>query len=324
MEAGQTFAGQLSLEHEMPLLRSAILFSSAIGLASAVQAADLAAPVSDWTGFYAGLGVGGGFAFSEMAAQGRGAYEDLGIDGQDWNDLDTANFSGNFQCAADICQGITSVFGALNDDSGKAGFIGRAEIGADYQMDRIVAGVNASFTFGDRKTSSSGGGGGAGAYETTGPDEVVTGAGMGSVDSELELGNSWAVGARLGYLVTDSVLLFAAGGYTQANAKLSADFKGGGTAGIDETSRITGAYDISSSQDEWLGGYYVGGGLEALITEQFSLKVEYRYADYDSIETSSKASDITCDPDCYGWGTGVEAKADVSDHTVMATVSLRM
>ena len=308
----------------MQLVRLAVLFSSAVGLVSAAQAADVATPTSNWTGVYAGLGVGGGFAFSDISAQGAGVYEDLAVNGQDWNDLDTKNFTGNFQCDAVTCQGITSVFAALNDDSGMAGFLGRAEIGADYQMDRIVAGVNASFTIGDRKMSSSASGGGAGSYESTTPDELASGSGAGAVDSELELGSSWSVGARLGYLATDGLLLFAAGGYTQTSAKLTADFKGAGSAGIDQASRINGAYDVSSSQDEWLGGYYVGGGLEALLTEQFSVKVEYRYANYGSIETSSNASDITCNPDCFGWATGVEAEADVSDHTVMATVSFRM
>lgn len=308
----------------MRLLRSAILLSSAMGLASAVHAADVTAPVSDWTGFYAGLGVGGGFAFSDMSAEGGGSYTDYGLDGDVYDDLDSKNFTGNFACDATTCQGLTSVFGALDDDSGKAGVLGRAEIGADYQLNRIVAGVNASFTLGDRKMSSSGGGGGVGAYETTGPDDLALGAGVGGVDSELELGNSWSVGARLGYLVNDSLLVFAAGGYTQANAKLSADFEGAGSAALDETSTISGAYDISASEEKWMGGYYVGGGLEAMLTEQFSLKVEYRYADYGSIKTSSEASNINCDAECYGWETGVEAEADVTDQTVMATVSFRM
>lgn len=308
----------------MHLLRSAILLSSAIGLASAVHAADVAAPISDWTGFYAGLGVGGGYGFADMSAEGGGSYTDFGLNGDVYDDLDSKNFTGNFACDAGTCQGITSVFGALDDDSGKAGVLGRAEIGADYQLDRIVAGVNASFTLGDRKMSSSGGGGGAGGYETTGPDELALGAGVGAVDSELELGNSWSVGARLGYLVTDSLLVFAAGGYTQANAKLSADFEGAGAAVVDDASEISGAYDISASEEKWMGGYYLGAGLETMLTDQFSLKVEYRYADYGSIKTSSDASNITCEGECYGWETGVEAEADVTDQTVMATVSFRM
>ena len=307
----------------MRALYSAIVLTSAIGLTSAAHAADVAAPASDWTGVYVGFGAGGGYGFSDMSAAGAGAYKDSAVNFIDYNNLNTQNFAGDFQCDAVSCAGTTSVFSALDDDSGKAGFLGRAEIGADYQFDRIVAGVNGSFTFGDRKMSSSGAGGGVGTY--SGRDGQESGTGAATVDSELELGNSWAIGARLGYLVTDSVLLFAAGGYTQAQAELSAAFEGAGSAGTDEDSGISGAYDISSSNDDWLGGYYVGAGLEALLTEQFSLKVEYRYADFGSIETSSEATNITCTVEpCYGWATGVEAEADVTDHSMMATISFRM
>lgn len=311
----------------MHLLRSAILFTTvfttAVGLASAVHAADVSAPASDWTGLYVGFGAGGGFAFSDMSAAGAGAYEDTAQNSQDWEDLNTANFKGDFQCDASLCDGATSVFSALDGDSGTAGFLGRAELGADYQLDRIVAGVNASFTVGDRSMSSSGAGGGGGTYtDSDGVD--VDGGGAAAIDSELKLGNSWSIGARLGYLVTDSLLVFATGGYTQASAKLDAEFEGAGAAGANELSGISGAYNISTSQDEWLSGYYVGGGLETLLTDQFSLKVEYRYADYGSIETSSDASDLKCNPDCFGWATGVEAEADVTDHSLMATVSFRM
>jgi opacity protein-like surface antigen len=35
-----------------------------------------------------------------------------------------------------------------------------------------------------------------------------------------------------------------------------------------------------------MNGYYVGGGLESMFTDNMSFKLEYRFADLGSIETS--------------------------------------
>jgi outer membrane immunogenic protein len=189
-------------------------------------------------------------------------------------------------------------------------------------------GISGSYTFGDRETSGSGSGGGDALFTRTPENIVYDGEGSGAVSSSLHFGNSWAIGGRLGYLVTDGTLLFGTGGYTQMKTELKSRFSGSGGAGYTELSEdygIDAEYAIGSSRSEWLGGYYLGAGLEQILWENFSLKFEYRFADYGSIDTSAEAGAgdfINCGNGC--WRTSVEAEADVVDHSLMATVSFRM
>lgn len=302
--------------------------STAVCFAPVAQAADVPAPVVSWTGFYAGIGVGGGFAFSDLKSSGGG---DFGFESENYEfGYDEPHSSGGFDCNTRECTGDSGVGAGLSDDGGIAGFLGRGEIGADYQIDHFVMGLNASFTLGDRNISSSAGASGGGEICTSIPDDddddddCNGGGAYGGLGTKLDLGNSWSIGGRIGYLMTDSTLLFASGGYTQIEATLKSKFQGG--AGADAEFGSLGAdYNISSSRDEWLDGFYVGGGLETLMTDHISLKLEYRYSDYGSIKTSASASDGGCDEfSCSGYDTGVGAKADVTDHTVMATISYRM
>lgn len=311
----------------MTTLRHVLLASSALAFATAASAADMSAPapVSSWTGVYAGMGVGGGYAFSDGSASGGGNYFDYSYDAQDYADAISKNVSGIFNCDAAYCEGETGAGAGLNGDQGQAGFLLRGEIGADYQFDRFVAGVNASFTFADRQMSSSGGGSGGG-YYLENADAAVDGGGSGTVKSKVDLGSNWALGARFGYLMTDSTLLFASGGYTQASAEIRSRFEGASSAALDQGAGIAASYDISAKNDEWLGGYYIGGGLETMMMDHLSLKLEYRYADYGSIKSRSNDAfeECTQNEGCWGYGAGVKSKADLTDHSVMATMSFRM
>lgn len=309
----------------MSTLRHVLLASSALAFATAASAADTSAPMASWTGVYAGVGVGGGYAFSDTSASGGGNYFDYSYDAQDYNDAVSNHVSGIFNCDAAYCEGTTGSAAGLSSDQGQAGFLLRGEIGADYQFDRIVAGVNASFTFADRQMDAKGGGAGDGSYRED-DGAAVDGGGTGTVKTKTNLGNNWTLGARLGYLMTDSTLLFASGGYTQASAEIKSRFQGVSTAGIDDSAGIAAAYDISSRNDEWLGGYYLGAGLETMMMDHLSLKLEYRYADYGSIKSSSGESfeECTQNEGCWGYDAGVKSKADLTDHSVMATLSFRM
>jgi len=73
-----------------------------------------------------------------------------------------------------------------------------------------------------------------------------------------------------------------------------------------------------------LNGYYLGGGVETLLTENVSFKMEYRFADLGSIEhpsvilmrlTSEKHRDIAV--------AGVKAEANPIVHAIRATINWR-
>lgn len=81
---------------------------------------------------------------------------------------------------------------------------------------------------------------------------------QGSVD--FGLNNQWAIGARLGFLPTSSSLWFATVGYTHAVFELS---------------------DGPSNIEVALNGFFLGGGVEQALNRNLSLKLEYRFLNYE-------------------------------------------
>src|SRR5262249_36825001 len=68
---------------------------------------------------------------------------------------------------------------------------------------------------------------------------------------------SWSVGARLGGLITPKTLLYGTAGYTQAE------------------------FELTGAGAELFDGYFVGAGIEHMLRENWTLKLEYRYAEYE-------------------------------------------
>lgn len=140
-------------------------------------------------------------------------------------------------------------------DGKPQGAFGAAELGYDLQVGPIVAGVGANYDFavGDKSSVDN----------SVSPTEL-----------RQSLGDSWGVGARLGYLVTNDLLLFASLGY------------GGQRLTIDAVDTGSPGTAVSNSYD--LAGLYLGAGVEIRLTESLSVKAEYRYADYrDSLTTDA-------------------------------------
>lgn len=79
-------------------------------------------------------------------------------------------------------------------------------------------------------------------------------ANVGGVDVDQTY--SWSIGARLGALVTPRTLLYATGGYTQTELE-----------GL-----VEGTAD----------GYFVGAGLEHMLRDNWTLKLEYRYSEFEA------------------------------------------
>ena len=301
------------------IARPLLFAASVLALTSVANAGDLSVSANDWTGVYVGFGLGGGFGDADLSASGGGSSR---LD-ESLQASSSSIFTGDILCLT-TCSGEANSRASASGDAGEFGLLGRGEIGADYQLERIVMGLNASYTLSDRSMSVSGSGGGDAEFTEVG---IFVGEGSGQVKSDLNLGNSWAVGGRIGYLLSDSTLLFGTAGYTQMKAKLKSRFNGSAAAGDGqiEPSGISADYDISSSRTEWMDGYYLGAGVETLLFENFSLKFEYRFADYGKIRTSAEASDGSveaCQTNC--WNANVESEADITDHSLMATVSFRL
>jgi outer membrane immunogenic protein len=92
--------------------------------------------------------------------------------------------------------------GVVNSTVGGDGWLGTGGVGCDYQFSsRWVAGLFADGSFTDIR--------GDGMARIRGTGDVLVG--------ELKSDWNWAVGGRLGYLVTPGFLTYVNGGYTQAH-----------------------------------------------------------------------------------------------------------
>ncbi len=96
------------------------------------------------------------------------------------------------------------------------------------------------------------------------------------IHNALVADRSWAIGARAGYLVNDRTLVYATGGYTEAH------FSNDGWWDID-----TPVGTAAGKGSRWFGGYFVGGGIERKLNDNFYVRGEARYSDYSAGITNS-------------------------------------
>jgi outer membrane immunogenic protein len=142
-----------------------------------------------------------------------------------------------------------------SDRSGGRGFFGMVGGGYDYQFARYwVAGIFADAQFGDVK----------GTISSPGFDSGMTNNNM-----------SWAIGSRLGYLVTPNVLSYVNAGYTNGHFK-------GTTLALSQVNLP----DTVSATKFNANGWFVGGGIEnslnsfGISAPGWFMKTEYRVAEY--------------------------------------------
>lgn len=102
------------------------------------------------------------------------------------------------------------------------------------------------------------------------------------INNALVIDRSWAIGARAGYLLNDRTLVYATGGYTQAH------FSNDGWWDIDPDG---GGPTVHGKGSQWFGGYFVGGGIERRLNDNFYLRGEARYSDYSARTTNSGVVD---------------------------------
>lgn len=196
-------------------------------------------------------------AANARAADLRGGYKD----GPAVDSVQVVNWTGGYVGAGlGYSSGLSSLAAeasvfdlsaGVNTDTGMTGFIGELTAGADWHVpsSRWVFGVYADYTFGDRSGDVFG--------------LTVNGA-HAAVESTLD--NQWALGGRIGLLVTPGALAYVKAGYTQADASLA----------------LTTPNGSSDAWKEAVGGYQIGGGAELALASGFFLRGEYMYSDFGS------------------------------------------
>jgi outer membrane immunogenic protein len=201
------------------------------------------APVATWTGFYAGLNIGGGWSSNG----GNDSYLPY---------ADTTYPIGSTPLGS-ATPNLFFLPGGGTTASNTGGVVGGGQIGYNYQFNSFVIGAEADF----QGTSITGGNQGnyAGLYNSpyvgsnTGLlTPLVTGNGG-------NLGLPWfgTVRGRAGYLVTPTLLLYGTAGFAYGDVTV---------------------FQRSNTSTGWTAG----GGAEWLFAPHWSAKLEYLYVDLAS------------------------------------------
>ncbi|UGY00211.1 outer membrane protein [Bradyrhizobium quebecense] len=236
----------------MEVRRIAIVGTSLLlitGFAGAASAADLperswtkapplVAPAFNWSGFYAGVNVGGG-----------------------WYD------GGNITTSSNITSLIApgNIIHVPVSDGSQSGVTAGGLLGYNYQLDRIVLGVEADFNYADLKSSR---GGSTVVTFFHSPTESFNFQSTSNID--------WfgTVRGRIGFVPTERLLIYGTGGLAYGEVR----------------THIANSEVFSNGFSRlWLGdnsdvrvGWTAGGGLEYAFTNNWTLRGEYLYVDLGS------------------------------------------
>lgn len=253
-----------------------LIFALATGVASAT-AADLPmkappAPVRavSWTGCYVGAGAGYGMSNQrrEVITPYGGPFATAGV-----------NAAGTQAFALAFVGPPGTVF-LPNTTFGGEGWLGTAQVGCDYQFNGNW--LIGAFADGD--------------WSSIRGDRDLFGIFRG----EQTLRSSWAVGGRVGWLVTPTLLAYVTGGYTEADFS-GVDYNTAASAASVGISNPPASFALAIAnapgtvngaplhlQSQRYEGFFIGGGTEYAITLVPGLfwKNEYRYADYRNASTN--------------------------------------
>jgi outer membrane immunogenic protein len=216
------------------------------------------APVPTWTGFYGGIQFGGG-----------------------WSD-EAVNYSPNDPITAALLSGTLPPPGGFSGNQPVAngyripqsGLVGGVEAGYDWQWSNWLLGVEADFSLAGMSGTASGT-----SFLTTAFTQTTT----------AEQSTDWygTVRGRVGWLATPNLLLFGTGGFAYGRVRDSADyttsatpslFLATGPGGISVVCS-TGVTCMVGSSSAMRTGWTAGGGVEWLLDQHWSAKIEYQFVD---------------------------------------------
>ena len=189
---------------------------------------------------------------------------------------------------------VTAPFGVFSDTD-KVGYFGTAQLGYDRQLgDWLVAGVFADYDFN------------RGTKRTAFNEDVFLAPDVDATDTTLtsELKESWTVGGRLGFLLNPNTMLYGLAGWTHAKMSVS------GLISV----LSDGTTNLPFSASDTLDALTVGGGVEVMLRDSVSLKLEYRYTDLGSLKFT---------PDFGDAPLAAPVKIDTSVNTVRAVLTWR-
>jgi outer membrane immunogenic protein len=172
--------------------------------------------------------------------------------------------------------------------SGGGGWYGTVGAGCDYQVgQRFVVGVLGDYDFMHIH----------GTYEIPGVSvPAIGGSGLAGNENER---SAWAVGGRIGYLVTPTLLTYISGGYTATHFD-AVNFSSMGIF----TPAFTSSVALASNT---YTGWFIGGGTEYALDwfPGLFLRADYRYSSYRAVDVPITSTSVLFT------GSGINSKKSV-------------
>lgn len=201
----------------------------------------MVAPAANWNGWYVGLnaGYGWGTSFTDLTA------------------VDPFFIARQTPARPILPTSLTPR---------PAGFVGGAQAGYNWQIDRTVVGLETDIAFSDMKKDAS--------YTFLDVNEFVTTTQSNRI--------TWlgTVRPRLGWLPSPSTLLYATGGLAYGGVKASTNVS------IPGVCPLLNAFCSSGSASQTRVGWTAGGGVEQALGSNWTGKIEYLYFDLGSTSYS--------------------------------------
>jgi len=223
----------------------------ASGYASATEA-------PNWSGFYAGVNIGGG-----------------------WSNNRSVNYSPNDEFSAFFLGFLQGAPAPASFNS--SGVLGGLQLGYNWQFNRTwLAGLETDFDWSGIKGSGSSGG-----TTQAGTPFIAT------VDEQV----NWfgTIRARLGYLPTENLLTYVTGGFAYGQVHSTGNWINNGApfgshdAFFGVSCGGPGVACFSGSSSRVAPGWTAGGGFEYAVLKNITLKAEYLYVSLDSKSMSETA-----------------------------------
>jgi outer membrane immunogenic protein len=254
------------------------LFLAAVlggGFSTATSAADSSAPVPvygkvpvtasayDWTGFYIGVNVGGSLTRASTTSS------------------TDCPATGGYFCSGGL--GLTNQAAISADGSGVfngGAPTGGGQVGFNWQYGGFVVGPELDFESFQAKTSSN-------VSRQYPPPNAVVGLGY---NIQTSTSTDWLFTSRLraGWAI-NNVLLYATGGLALTDLTVSNSYTDNDLANTPGPVEATGNSKSSQLQPGWT----VGGGLEAALYRNWTVKVEYLFVDLGSLSTTNTVTNPT-------------------------------
>lgn len=263
-----------------------------LAAASAVLIAVPAQAQDEFDGVYAGISIGYDF----QAGDGDEFITfDRGSNGSFGETVTTAAGANAF--SPGFCGGAATSPQNTNCVGDSDGVTIAGRLGYDSQMGKLVLGVVGEIGTADVRDAVS-------AFSTTPAFYYM----------ERRIDYTAALRLRAGFTPAAKTLIYATGGL--AYAKLDQEF---------ETSNAANSFTVIADEDAW--GYQIGAGIEQKIGRNFTLGVEYLYADYGDDDTLIRVGQGTAgatNPFVLAGGVDFKrANDDFSLQTIKAVATYR-